>query len=86
MKLTTLSVAAAVALGGCGDDGESGSGGGGSGRDCHPSYSKCLDSRATDYDCRGGTGNGPKFVSGPVQVSGSDPFDLDADGNGTGCE
>lgn len=41
---------------------------------------------ATDYDCDGGTGNGPNYVDGPVEVSGSDPYDLDRDGNGIGCE
>jgi hypothetical protein len=42
---------------------------------------------ASDYDCRGGSGNGPKY-SGPVRVTGSDPYDLDRDGDGDGkaCE
>ncbi len=52
---------------------------------CHPSYSGCLDINASDYDCAGGTGNGPKYT-GPVRVVGPDVFDLDRDGNGQGCE
>lgn len=52
---------------------------------CHPSYSGCLDPYASDYDCAGGSGNGP-YYTGPVQVYGSDPFDLDRDGDGWGCE
>lgn len=53
--------------------------------DCHPSYSGCLKINAGDYDCKGGSGNGPNYT-GPVSVSGSDPFDLDRDGDGTGCD
>ena len=37
------------------------------------------------YDCLGGPDNGPQFTW-TVQVSGSDPYGLDADGNGAGCE
>lgn len=39
-----------------------------------------------DYDCLGGGGDGPYFVRGPVQVSWTDPYDLDRDGDGIGCE
>jgi hypothetical protein len=39
---------------------------------------------ASDHDCAGGSGNGPKYVQGPVKVRPPDPFDLDADG--LGCE
>jgi hypothetical protein len=54
-------------------------------RSCHPSYEgACLDLTASDYDCAGGSGNGPKYVQGPVRVRPPDPFDLDADG--LGCE
>ena len=56
-------------------------------RSCHPSYEgACLDPTASDYDCAGGSGNGPKYVQGPVRVRPPDPFDLDADGDGLGCE
>ena len=39
-----------------------------------------------DYDLAGGSGNGPTDVGGQVTVTGSDPFGLDADGDGIGCE
>lgn len=52
---------------------------------CHPSYSGCLKMNAGDYDCAGGSGNGPNYT-GAVRVSGSDPFDLDRDNDGWGCE
>jgi hypothetical protein len=55
--------------------------------DCDPSYpGVCLDPGAEDYDCAGGSGNGPKYVEGPIQVRPPDPFGLDADGDGVGCE
>jgi len=54
---------------------------------CHPSYSECLDPDAEDYDCRGGrVQDGPRFVEGPVTVDGPDPFELDGDNDGIGCE
>lgn len=52
---------------------------------CHPSYSGCLEMNAGDYDCASGSGNGPNYT-GAVEVYGSDPFDLDRDNNGWGCE
>lgn len=56
------------------------------GDNCDPSYSgACLSPNSSDYDCEGGTGDGPDYV-GEVQVTGSDPFDLDADGDGVGCD
>ena len=56
-------------------------------RNCHPSYpGACLDPTASDYDCAGGSGNGPKYVQGPVQVRPPDPFGLDSDSDGIGCE
>ncbi len=55
-------------------------------RNCHPSYEgACLDPNASDYDCAGGSGNGP-YYTGPVKVVGPDEFGLDADGDGYGCE
>ena len=54
--------------------------------DCDPNYAgACLDPNASDYDCEGGSGDGPEYT-GYVQVVGSDPFDLDSDSDGTGCE
>ncbi|MFN0089480.1 MAG: hypothetical protein ACKVWR_04295 [Acidimicrobiales bacterium] len=43
---------------------------------------------AFDVDCAGGSGNGPVYVPGPVAVVviGDDPYELDADGDGIGCE
>jgi hypothetical protein len=56
------------------------------GKDCDPSYKgACLDPNAADYDCAGGTGDGPKYLSGTVRVVGSDPYGLDGDGDGVGC-
>ena len=52
---------------------------------CHPSYSPCVPI-ASDVDCAGGSGNGPAYVQGPVTVVGNDIYELDKDGNGTGCE
>jgi hypothetical protein len=53
---------------------------------CHPSYKgACLDRNASDYDCKGGSGNGPKYT-GKVRVVGPDVFRLDTDGDGWGCE
>jgi hypothetical protein len=52
---------------------------------CHPSYDPCLDPTASDYDCDGGSGDGPEYT-GFVTVKGSDPYGLDNDGDGTGCE
>jgi hypothetical protein len=51
---------------------------------CTPGYSPCLPP-ASDYDCSGGTGDGPEYT-GYVTVTGSDPYGLDADGDGAGCE
>lgn len=56
-------------------------GGGGSGsaagRSCAAGYSPCLP-RVADVDCA--------EVGGPVRVTGSDPYRLDADGDGVGCD
>jgi hypothetical protein len=55
-------------------------------QDCHPSYQgACLDPNASDYDCEGGSGDGPEYT-GPVQVVGADDYDLDSDGDGSACE
>jgi hypothetical protein len=54
---------------------------------CHPSYrGACLDPSASDYDCAGGSGDGPLYA-GFVRVVGYDEYDgLDGDGDGDGCE
>ena len=54
---------------------------------CSPCYPDvCLKMGAGDYDCAGGSGNGPNYIGGPIRVVGCDPFDLDRDHNGWGCE
>lgn len=53
--------------------------------ECDPNYSGCLDPNASDYDCEGGSGNGPLYT-GTVEVLGVDHYGLDADGDGIGCE
>jgi hypothetical protein len=52
--------------------------------ECVPSYSKCLDPEASDYDCEG-EGNGPRYTTGPIVVTGEDPFGLDPDNDGFAC-
>ena len=66
-----------------------GNGGGGGGGGCTPGYSPCLVYRGgADYDCYGGGGNGPYYTRPGVvyRVTGSDPYGLDADNDGRGCE
>ncbi len=54
--------------------------------ECHPSYvGECVPI-ASDVDCAGGSGNGPEYIVGPVQVVGPDDYDLDRDGDGIGCD
>jgi beta-lactam-binding protein with PASTA domain len=52
---------------------------------CTPGYSPCIPP-GPDVDCGGGSGDGPRYVTGPVRVTGSDPYGLDSDNNGYGCE
>jgi hypothetical protein len=53
--------------------------------DCDPNYEgACLDPNAADYDCEGGSGDGPEYT-GPVTVVGEDHFGLDRDGDGEAC-
>jgi hypothetical protein len=52
---------------------------------CDPNYSGCVPV-ASDVDCAGGSGNGPAYAEGPVQVVGNDIYGLDKDGDGTACE
>jgi endonuclease YncB( thermonuclease family) len=53
----------------------------GGGGDCHPSYSPCLPVVA-DLDCADVRAMG----KAPVRVHGTDPYRLDGDGDGLGCE
>ena len=54
---------------------------------CTPGYSPCIPP-GDDVDCSGGSGNGPRYVTGPVSVDPGqgDPYDLDRDSDGIGCE
>ena len=52
---------------------------------CNPNYSGCLKPDASDYDCIGGSGNGP-YYTGRVRVIGYDQYGLDRDGDGWGCD
>lgn len=53
---------------------------------CDPNYADaCLSPDSPDYDCAGGSGDGPDFT-GPVTVVGDDHYGLDSDGDGSACE
>lgn len=55
-------------------------------RECDPNYAgACLDPNSPDYDCAGGSGDGPDYT-GPVRVVGEDVHGLDGDGDGYACE
>lgn len=56
---------------------------------CTPGYKPCLVWHGgADYDCYGGSGDGPYYTEPGVvyTVTGSDPYGLDADNDGLGCE
>jgi hypothetical protein len=53
---------------------------GGAGKNCKPGYSPCLPIVA-DLDC-GEISDSLK----PIRVTGNDPYRLDGDGDGYGCE
>jgi micrococcal nuclease len=57
---------------------------GGSSGNCTLGYSPCLP-LATDYDCAGGSGDGPEYARGPIHVTGFDRYELDYDGDGLAC-
>ena len=81
LKFTVPALLAVALLAGCGGSNGAAVAGG-----CDPNYEgACLDADASDYDCDGGSGNGPKYT-GSVRVVGDDPFGLDRDGDGIGCE
>ena len=54
-------------------------------RQCDPNYTPCVPIDR-DVDCAGGKGNGPSYVAGPVRVIKDDPYRLDGDHDGVGCE
>lgn len=58
---------------------------------CHPSYrGACVPIGVEDVDCWGGSGNGPYYVRGPIEVVGPDVYGLDSkaanDPDNIGCE
>jgi hypothetical protein len=54
---------------------------------CDPNYAgACLKPNVSDYDCAGGSGDGPYYVQGPITVVGNDHYGLDRDGDGVACE
>jgi hypothetical protein len=56
-------------------------------RRCDRNYSgRCLRPNVSDYDCAGGSGNGPYYVRGPFRVVGNDHYRLDSDHDGVACE
>jgi resuscitation-promoting factor RpfB len=77
-KVTRKPVTEVVAVGTHEEEEETGGG-------CTPGYSPCVPV-ASDVDCAGGSGNGPAYVDGPIRVTGSDPYDLDRDGDGIACD
>jgi resuscitation-promoting factor RpfB len=52
---------------------------------CTPGYDPCIPP-GPDVDCAGGSGDGPRYVEGPVRVTGDDVYGLDRDGDGIGCK
>ena len=58
------------------------------GSGCHPSYQgTCIPPDVSDADCAGGSGNGPHYVQEKdIRVVGPDPYELDGNGDGVGCE
>nr|WP_225855771.1 G5 domain-containing protein [Microbacterium algeriense] len=53
---------------------------------CHSSYAGVCVPIASDVDCAGGSGDGPAYVRGPLQVVGWDEYKLDRDGDGIACD
>jgi hypothetical protein len=55
---------------------------------CTPGYQPCIPNRASDVDCYGGGGNGPRYTRPGVvyRVRGADRYRLDGYNDGRGCE
>jgi endonuclease YncB( thermonuclease family) len=51
---------------------------GGASASCNPNYTPCVPNSASDLNC--------PDVGHPVKMVGSDPYNLDSDGDGSGCE
>lgn len=82
MRLAVLALVVAFIVSACGTSSKTSVG-----SNCDPNYQgACLDPNAVDYDCAGGSGDGPKYVRGPIRVVGDDHYGLDRDGDGIACE
>ena len=55
---------------------------------CTPGYSPCIPNKASDVDCYGGGGNGPRYTKPGVvyRVTGYDRYRLDSNHDHRGCE
>ena len=53
---------------------------------CDPNYAGACVPVASDVDCAGGSGDGPEYVQGPVQVVGDDVYDLNRDDDNIACD
>jgi resuscitation-promoting factor RpfB len=56
---------------------------------CTAGYKPCIANKASDVDCYGGSGNGPRYTRPGVVYTvrrGYDRYRLDADHDGEGCE
>ncbi len=83
-SLATAIVPLMVILAGCG--GDASVVGASVSHDCDPGYEgACLNPLSADYDCEGGSGDGPDYV-GTVRVVGVDTWGLDRDGDGVACD
>lgn len=64
-----------------------GTSGPGSTRRCHSDYrGACLDPSVSDYDCYLGGGNGPRYTDRVYLTGTADPYKLDTDDDGMGCD
>jgi hypothetical protein len=53
---------------------------------CDPNYTGACVPVASDVVCAGGSGDGPEYVQGPVQVVGEDIYDLNRDDDTIVCD
>lgn len=53
---------------------------------CDSNYIGACVPIASDVDCAGGSGDGPEYVQGPVEVVGDDVYDLNRDDDNIACD
>ncbi len=53
---------------------------------CDSNYAGACVPIASDVDCAGGSGDGPEYVQGPVEVVGDDVYDLNRDDDNIACD